>query len=227
MDLPYINLDALSPTEPLLVSWGGGIDSTFTIKWLLENTQNPIYADHWSIISDRLSDHRANAERFACEQLYPELSKIRPFEYKSFNAEWINCWARGPAVISLAQQSAQRRRIKKMIIGVSIDDVNQKLPNTDLLAIGQLIQFGDKIATAWEEMQSYLDVKLEHTQYCRFALLPEDVIGKKYSYGIWLGKELVEMTFSCTNSVWLEANESHCGHCPRCIARAEILTELN
>jgi 7-cyano-7-deazaguanine synthase in queuosine biosynthesis len=233
MSLPHINIDLLDPTEPILVSWGGGIDSTYALKWLLENTQNPIYADYWGILSDRLSDFRMIGEKGACDALYPLLSQIRPFTYTTFQADWKNCWARGPAVISLVQQSAQTRRIKKMVIGAAHDDLTQLLPNTDISAITKMVQFGEDIAAAWERMQDYLDPALQHTTYCRFALLPESATDTKFNYGLYLGKELVELTFSCTNSVALQTSAvlnnllKSCGQCPRCLAREQLLAHFN
>lgn len=233
MTFPHINIELLDPTEPILVSWGGGIDSTYALKWLLENTPNPIYADYWGIISNRLSDYRMQGEKGACDALYPILSQIRQFTYNTYQADWKNCWSRGPAVISLVQQSAQNRRIKKMVIGTGTDDLTQLLPNTNILSITKLIQFGNDIATAWETMQDYLDPALQHDTYCRFALLPESAIDTKFNYGVMLGKDIVEKTFSCTNSVALETDAvlndpiKSCHTCPRCLAREELLTYFN
>jgi 7-cyano-7-deazaguanine synthase in queuosine biosynthesis len=233
MTLPHINIDLLDPTEPLLVSWGGGIDSTYALKWLLENTTNPIYADYWGIISDRLSDYRMEGEKGACDALYPVLSQIRPFTYTVSQADWKSCWARGPAVISLTQQSAQNRRIKKIVMGTAIDDLTQLLPDTNIISITKLITFGNTIASAWEEMYDYLPPDRQHTTYCRFALLPERAIDTKFNYGVMLGKDMVEKTFSCSNSVALETRQvldsplKSCGVCPRCLAREELLTYFN
>ncbi len=233
MTLPYIDTASLDPAEPILLSWGGGIDSTYALKWLLENTQNPIYADYWGILSDRLSDYRMQGEKGACDALYPILSQIRQFTYTVFQADWKSCSARGPAIISLAQQSAQHRRIKKMVIGTSAADLTNTLPNTNIPGIVKLITFGNDIATAWETMQDYLAPELQHTTYCRFALLPESAITTKFNYGVSLGHTLVEKTFSCSNSVALETDTvltdpiKSCHTCQRCLAREELLAHFN
>lgn len=62
----------------VLITWSGGIDSTYTLAWMLSNTDWEIHAHHAHILNH---EGRAEAENKAIKTLIPKLSAIRPFTY--------------------------------------------------------------------------------------------------------------------------------------------------
>lgn len=61
-----------------LVMWSGGIDSTFTLAWLLKDTKDDVHAHHVVIQN---SDGRYEVEVEIIKRIIPKLRKIRNFGF--------------------------------------------------------------------------------------------------------------------------------------------------
>jgi hypothetical protein len=71
----------------VLLLWSGGVESTSSLKWALENSDDEIFAHHLAITN---VEGRNSYEERAIRTLTPLLAAIRPFHYDSSVASVCN-----------------------------------------------------------------------------------------------------------------------------------------
>jgi 7-cyano-7-deazaguanine synthase in queuosine biosynthesis len=235
-NLAFYDAASLPQTEPISIAWSGGIDSTYALKWLLENTQHPIYAYFIGMESSGLFEqNRINIELKACNDMIDELKSIREFEFEVLNAQMPYATARVASLISIIQQINFKRMIYNIFIGLTKEEAEKIIytDNPDEPELRQLYvsyEFSDTIATAWENFTRTADkaYKLQNKKrvFTRMKVLPENILGTKLEYSRYLGLSLVEKTFTCANTEWLLHNTIPCGTCIRCTERNESIAQL-
>jgi 7-cyano-7-deazaguanine synthase in queuosine biosynthesis len=235
-NLAFYDIETIAPDEVISIAWSGGIDSTYALKWLLENTQHPIYAYFVGMESTGLFEQsRINVELKACQDMLEELQQIRHFEFEVLNAHMPYATARVASLISMVQQANFRRNIYNIFIGLTKEESENVIytDNPDepiLLQLNVSYQFSDTIAKAWEDFTRTADkaYKLHNKKrvFTRMKILPKHILGTKLEYSKYLGLSLVEKTFTCANTQWLLTNTTPCNTCIRCVDRNECITQL-
>jgi 7-cyano-7-deazaguanine synthase in queuosine biosynthesis len=232
----FYDPETIAPDEPISIAWSGGIDSTYALKWLLENTQHPIYAYFVGMESPGIFEQsRINSELKACQDMLEELQQIRHFEFEVLNAQMPFATARVASLISMVQQVNFRRNIYNIFIGLTKEE-SENIIYTDnpdepeLLQLNVSYQFSDTVAKAWEDFTRTANkaYKLQNKKrvFTRMKILPENILGSKLEYSRYLGLSLVEKTFTCANTEWLLHNTTPCGTCIRCSDRNECIAQL-
>jgi 7-cyano-7-deazaguanine synthase in queuosine biosynthesis len=232
-NLVFYNKETILPTEPISVAWSGGIDSTYALKWLLENTEHPIYAYFIGMNSPGIfEEQRIQVELKACFDMLDELKSIRDFQFEVLKADFPAATARVASLISIVQQVNFRRKIYNIFTGIMKEEADKVFETeTEVLHILSLsYEFSDTIATAWENFTRTADsaYKLHNKkrEFTRLKVLPYENLGNKTEYARYLGISLVEKTFTCANTEWLLYNTTPCNVCIRCTERQQALNIL-
>jgi 7-cyano-7-deazaguanine synthase in queuosine biosynthesis len=226
----------ISEDEPISIAWSGGIDSTYALKWLLENTNHPIYAYFIAMESPGIFEqNRINVELKACNDMIDELKQIRDFNFEVLNAQFPYATARVASLLSIVQQVNFRRNIYNIFIGLTKEEA-QKIIYTEnpdepeLLQLNLSYEFSDTLATAWENFTRSADKAYKRQNkkriFTRMKVLPEHILNNKLEYSRYLGLTLVEKTFTCANTEWLLEHTTSCGVCIRCTERNESILQL-
>ncbi len=203
-----------------LVMWSGGLDSTYALARLLNDTGDEVYAHHIHLNAPR-DDAKARSRRCEFEAqaisrlVAPLKSRYRNFDYSESRADVtaFPCFARETTTaMFFAAQLAMSRGFTpfdRVVFGVNDEDPRWR-PGTELYSLRRMLM--NRILRAvWESEEiPYLYV---------FSPRPS----KADAFG-YLGEELAQLTVSCRHPEagglgFAEDTVRPCNSCAKCRSR--------
>jgi hypothetical protein len=206
-----------------LVMWSGGLDSTYVLARLLQETADEVYAHHIHLNAPR-DDAKSRSRRCEFEAqaisrlVVPMKSRFRNFEYSESRADLtaFACFARdATSAMFFAAQLAMSRGFTpfdRILIGVDDEDPRWR-PGTELYALRRTLM--NRILRAvWES---------EEIPYL-YVFYPRPSRADAFEY---LGKELAPLTVSCRHPEaggvgFGEDALRPCNACSKCRSRAKL-----
>jgi 7-cyano-7-deazaguanine synthase in queuosine biosynthesis len=206
-----------------LVMWSGGLDSTYALARLLEETADEVYAHHIRLNAPRddatSRSRRCEFEAQAISRLVvPLKSRFRDFEYSESRADLtaFPCFARdATTAMFFAAQLAMSRGFTpfdRILVGVDDEDPRWR-PGTELYALRRMLM--NRILRAvWES---------EEIPYL-YVFYPRPSRADAFEY---LGQELAPLTVSCRHPEagglgFRDDALRPCNACPKCRSRAKL-----
>ena len=206
-----------------LVMWSGGLDSTYALARLLEQTDDEVYAHHIHLNAPR-DDGKARSRRCEFEaQAVSRLSSLlksryRGFDYSESRADLTAFpnFARDTATaMYFAAQLAMSRHftpLERIVLGVNDDDPRWR-SGSELYAFRRTV-LNRVLRAVWES---------EDVPY----LYLFDPRPSKSEEAAYLGAEISALTVSCrhpqTSGVGFTDDGLHpCGDCRKCRGRSAI-----
>jgi hypothetical protein len=206
-----------------LVMWSGGLDSTYALARLLEQTDDEVYAHHIHLNAPR-DDGKARSRRCEFEaQAVPRLSSLlksryRGFDYSESRADLtaFPSFARDTVTaMYFAAQLAMSRRftpLERIVLGVNDQDPRWR-SGSELYAFRRAV-LNRILRGVWES---------EDVPYL-YLFDPRPSKAEETAY---LGEEISALTVSCrhpqTDGVGFTDDGLHpCGDCRKCRDRSAI-----
>ena len=225
------DLRARSPLTPRtvrsLVMWSGGLNSTYALARLLDETRDEVFAHHIHLNAPRddgkTRSRRCEFEAQAISRLVSPLrSRFRDFEYSESRADltaFPNFARDATTAIFFAAQLAMSRGftpLDRILVGVDDEDPRWR-PGTELYALRRML-VNRMLRAVWES---------EEVPYF-YVFYPRPARADAFAF---LGEALAPLTVSCRHP---EAGElgfvddalSPCRACPKCRSRAKLEREL-
>ncbi len=213
---------ATRPAVRSLVMWSGGLDSTYTLLRLLEDSEDEVHVHHVHCNVRRddgtRRSRRCEYEARAVARMRPWLSeRCRPFEYGESRVDLsaFRAFARDSATMMFfAAQAALSlgfTPFDRICFGINADEDPRWRPGSERYALRRLLTIR-MLKAVWE---------IEEVPY--FYLWNP----RPAKAAIWraLPAELRDLTASCRDPQadpqgFAEDALRPCGHCPKCRARA-------
>ncbi len=206
-----------------LVMWSGGLDSTYALARLLQETTDEVYAHHIHLNAPR-DDAKSRSRRCEFEAqaisrlVVPLKSRFRSFEYSESRADLtaFACFARDTtSAMFFAAQLAMSRGFTpfdRILVGVDDEDPRWR-PGTELYALRRMLM--NRILRAvWES---------EEIPYL-YVFYPRPSRADAFAY---LGQELAPLTVSCRHpeagGLGFGDHALHpCNACAKCRSRPKL-----
>ena len=206
-----------------LVMWSGGLDSTYALARLLEETSDEVYAHHIHLNAPR-DDSKSRSRRCEFEAqaisrlVAPMKSRYRHFEYTESRADLtaFPCFARDTTTaMFFAAQLAMSRGFTpfdRIIVGVDDEDPRWR-PGTELYALRRTL-LNRILRSVWES---------EEIPFL-YVFYPRPSRADAYAY---LGEDLAPLTVSCRHPEagglgFADDNLRPCNACAKCRSRAKL-----
>jgi 7-cyano-7-deazaguanine synthase in queuosine biosynthesis len=206
-----------------LVMWSGGLDSTFALARLLEETGDEIHAHHIHLNAPR-DDSKSRSRRCEFEAqaisrlVAPMKSRYRSFEYTESRADLttFSCFARDTTTaIFFAAQLAMSRGftpLDRIVVGVDDEDPRWR-PGSELYTLRRML-LNRILRAVWES---------EEIPFL-YVFYPRPSQADAFAY---LGGELASLTVSCRHPQAGAPGFSDdalrpCNTCSKCRSRAGL-----
>ena len=189
-----------------LVMLSGGIDSVYTLVKLLRETDDIVLAHHVDMINE---EGRWQVERAACREIVSYCQKTyRSFEYSESGVDHRGLRFFGFDMVTVGFEAG--------LVAHAYHDATGALP--DRWAIGSCLEEGSN-SDRWVHVLACFEANCFPLPPPPFFSLP--VISKKEEMD-YLGRELLELAWTCRRPVKSGTGYIECGVCKTCKLMTEI-----
>lgn len=197
------------------IVWSGGVESTSLLKWLLENTDEPVIAHR--IIFHNPEGRNVN-ETMAVDKLLVQLKKIRNFKYETSEVSICNGKALPKDKMiynTVGIMAMNYHGYNKFWKGNCAEDVYVRSYKNGILDYELQESLEYIYVKRAEIIKHLLPEGLVFEEVLEF---PKIALNPKAWHMSYLG-ELAELTWSCRTP----KNYQECGKCHSCLERAEAM----